>query len=87
MLGPPVLCGRPRPTIGTVTKMATIHLIETKTTRSAAAASPADQSTPKTCAGAEIILFPGVRYERWSDEQPTGTAKGHTSRDWLTLAE
>lgn len=50
---------------------------------------------------AEVILFPGVRYERWSDAQPetgvrrSGDAQGShgeqntepsmTKRDWLEV--
>ena len=26
---------------------------------------------------AEIILFPGVRYERWEDDTPPAPSKGH----------
>ena len=28
-------------------------------------------------AAAEIILFPGVRYERWEDDTPPAPSKGH----------
>ena len=44
---------------------------------------------------AEIILFPGVRYERWSDErgdglsrtvkEPNAMAGAQTPRDWLDI--
>ena len=43
---------------------------------------------------AEVILFPGVRYERWADAQSTQThpqpshdngAKQKPDRDWLDI--
>jgi hypothetical protein len=43
---------------------------------------------------AEVILFPGVRYERWLDEQTGGSQTAATSaetdtitvsRDWLKI--
>ena len=43
---------------------------------------------------AEVILFPGVRYERWSDEPASSVAPSelqrkrelaHFQRDWLDI--
>lgn len=58
-------------------------------------APPGDDATDlKGCAGepAQIILFPGVRYERWREEQeqaPTErrdrTDISATARDWLEI--
>lgn len=37
---------------------------------------------------AEIILFPGIRYERWSDQASANAGEQRaTSRDVLELAE
>jgi hypothetical protein len=39
---------------------------------------------------AEVIVFPGVRYERWSDGEETSSAAGdqrRAHRDVLELAE
>jgi hypothetical protein len=58
-------------------------------------APPGDDATDlKGCAGepAQIILFPGVRYERWHEEQgatlsPRRASPGDeaTTRDWLEI--
>lgn len=51
-----------------------------------------DAASPQGCVGepAQIILFPGVRYERWHDEQqakPAGGCheKAPKARDWLDV--
>ena len=36
---------------------------------------------------AEIVIFPGVRYERWSDAPAAGQAPSATQRDTLTLVD
>jgi hypothetical protein len=36
---------------------------------------------------AEVILFPGVRYERWGDHDAAATADRDAARDVLELAE
>jgi hypothetical protein len=64
--------------------MATIHRIETATAR-----RKTDKAADSTAASAEIILFPGVRYERWSEAhgvapQPKSRRK---QRDRLDIAE
>jgi hypothetical protein len=66
--------------------MATIHRIETETKRRGAAPA-ATQATVNTTA--DIILFPGVRYERWSEtHQPAQSAKrSRKHRDRLDIAE
>lgn len=37
--------------------------------------------------GAEIILFPGIRYERWGESTPDTADRSSKSRDVLELAE
>jgi hypothetical protein len=66
--------------------MATIHRIEAASTR-----RKTDQGAHQTAGGpgAEIILFPGVRYERWSEthgaaQQPKRRRK---QRDRLDIME
>jgi hypothetical protein len=37
---------------------------------------------------AEIVIFPGIRYERWRDTEPTPDSKrSSTPRDVLKLVE
>jgi len=47
-------------------------------------------SAPRAGVPAEVIIFPGVRYERWDAAhavQLTGGEERRTSRDVLELAE
>ncbi len=37
--------------------------------------------------GCEIVLFPGVRYERWAEPQVARPSPGKTVRDILTLVD
>lgn len=61
--------------------MATIYRIALAPNRSVASERPT--------ASAEIILFPGVRYERWSEtQQTTRTAQRNGKpRDRLEISE
>lgn len=36
---------------------------------------------------AEIVIFPGVRYERWRDTEPQRETKPGTPRDVLKLVD
>ena len=36
---------------------------------------------------AEVILFPGVRYERWADERASGRDERGFHRDVIELAD
>ena len=36
---------------------------------------------------AEIVIFPGVRYERWTAETASAEQKGQVVRDTLTIAD
>ena len=47
-------------------------------------------SGPRAGVSAEVILFPGVRYERWDEAHAVSVASGEqrrTGRDVLELAE
>jgi hypothetical protein len=47
-------------------------------------------TAPREGESAEVILFPGIRYERWSDAGATSTATSaerRANRDVLELAE
>ena len=51
-------------------------------------------SEPKKPAGgrrkprsAEIVIFPGVRYERWTDENASGSSSKSVQRDMLALVD
>jgi hypothetical protein len=67
--------------------MATIHHLSSPTKRQAAAKTPATR--PATTTGAEIILFPGVRYERWCETHSQGPGRDLRApqRDRLDVAE
>jgi hypothetical protein len=46
--------------------------------------------SPRAGVAAEVIIFPGVRYERWDEAHAVPIARGEerrTSRDVLELAE
>lgn len=65
--------------------MATIHRIEDGTARR----STTQPVEKRTAQKAEIILFPGVRYERWSEthQQAPQTKRRGKQRDRLDIAE
>jgi hypothetical protein len=47
-------------------------------------------TSPRTGVPAEVIIFPGVRYERWDEAHAVPLTSGEerrTSRDVLELAE
>jgi hypothetical protein len=51
-----------------------------------------DEMTPRPrrrkSRSAEIVIFPGIRYERWHDSEPTPEPKrASTARDVLKLVE
>jgi len=64
--------------------MATIHRIEPLSARQS-------QGRPgeRQASSAQIILFPGVRYERWSENQQTSSAAkcSRKQRDRLDIAD
>lgn len=62
--------------------MATIHRIEPTSARRGN--SPNTDHLPLS---AEIILFPGVRYERWADTQERAGRRSNKQRDRLEIAE
>jgi hypothetical protein len=66
--------------------MATIHRLETKHARQQSPSRGADISGRP---GAEIILFPGVRYERWTEANQATTVRSRrtSGRDRLDASE
>jgi len=34
---------------------------------------------------AEVVLFPGVRYERWTETAPTAKKRGRRTRDTIDI--
>lgn len=62
--------------------MATIHRIAPAATRTTT--GPNRDHKPSS---AEIILFPGVRYERWSETQDRPDARAGRQRDRMEIAE
>ncbi|MBS0241929.1 MAG: hypothetical protein JSS20_07110 [Proteobacteria bacterium] len=54
--------------------------------RPAAVVGSQKSRAPKQ-ATAEIVIFPGVRYERWSDSERPAGAGAPTERDVLKLVE
>jgi hypothetical protein len=58
--------------------------------RAASRENPAPDAGPKKHATAELILFPGVRYQRWEAEKAPSTAakpRRRRQRDRLELQE
>lgn len=52
------------------------------------ASSGSGRSVRKRTAGsAEIVIFPGVRYERWDDGQTARTKAHHASRDLIDIKD
>jgi hypothetical protein len=49
-------------------------------------APPRTRKTRSERTSAEVVLFPGVRYERWADERPKQDAP-RVERDRLQLIE
>jgi hypothetical protein len=54
--------------------------------------TPELRNDPSACRqdgrGAEVILFPGVRYERWGDENASSASdNAHARRDVIELAD
>lgn len=64
------------------TRMAQILSFRTPELRDTGAAGRREGSS------AEVILFPGVRYERWGNQDgPSGTDQRGTHRDVIELAD
>jgi hypothetical protein len=66
------------------------HIVPFRTT----AARAADEAEAERSAGAEIVIFPGIRRERHADPQDgsplgpqAGTAGSSSARDWLVLLD
>jgi hypothetical protein len=62
--------------------MATIHRIAPASARTTT--SPDTNRKPSS---AEIILFPGVRYERWSETNDRSGGRTARQRDRMEIAE
>ena len=62
--------------------MATIHRIEPTSARSGNS-----QNTDRLSSSAKIILFPGVRYERWAEPQERTGRRSAKQRDRLEIGE
>ena len=62
--------------------MATILKFRVRTTRRRITGVGARQ--PRS---AEIVIFPGVRYERWDDGQGRSKTRRRVKRDMLTIGE
>lgn len=63
--------------------MATIHQITTSTAkRSSSQTSKSTQANT-----ADIILFPGVRYERWAETHARGRSVASRKRDRLEICD
>lgn len=61
--------------------MATILKFRVRTTRKR---STGGARQPRS---AEIVIFPGVRYERWDDGQGRAKTRRRVKRDMLTIGE
>lgn len=61
--------------------MATILKFRVRSVQKRAAASA------RRARSAEIVIFPGVRYHRWSEPSSPGEKRGKIKRDTLKLAD
>lgn len=44
-------------------------------------------SSLRRSSSAEIVIFPGVRYQRWSETPPPSPKRGKVKRDTLKLTD